>query len=260
MFYFSRFGCREALLLLSLCLFPFLLQSQDVGEPEMQQVTSREWELELFLNTSGGGGGFQYGWTPDYFNKHFWEINFWYHHPAKAVRGRNSIYTDGRAFSYGRQYYLFFLRAGYGYQRTLHHKPYWGGVQIRFTFSGGFTLGMGIPVYLEILKLNEEGHYYYEEIERYDPENYDQDLSNIIGNAGFFKGIGKTAFRPGFYAKTGLQFDFSKDNMKIHVVEVGVTVDMIFPYLQEMAYSKVNPCYVNAYIAYHFGKKKLIYE
>lgn len=251
---------KGVFLFLLFWLSPIFLQAQDVGDADMQQVTSREWELEIFLNTSGGGAGFQYGWTPDYFNKHFWETNLWYHQPPKAVRGRNSYYTESKAFSYGRLYYTFFLRAGYGYQRTLHHKPYWGGVQIRFTLSGGFSLGMGMPVYLKILKLNEDNLYYYEEIERYDPENKDHDLSNIIGNAGFFKGIGHTTLRPGFYAKTGLQFDFSQNNLKIHVVEVGVTVDMVFPFLQEMAYNKSTPCYINAYIAYHFGKKRLIYE
>lgn len=235
----------------------FLSQAQDVGEPEMQRVTIREWELEVFLNTSGGGIGFQQGWTPDYFNKHFWEINFLYNQHPKAIRGRNTSLPEATTYSYGKLCDLFFLRAGYGYQRTLNHKPYWGGVQVRFTFSGGFCLGMGLPVYLNILVPNSLGGATIE-TERYDTAKHN--IGNIVGRAGFFRGIGKTALRPGAYAKTGLHFDFSKDNLVTHAIEIGASVDIVFPPIQQMAFNKAKPFYLCAYIAYHFGKKKGHYE
>ena len=246
--------------LVMLFLFSHTLSfGQDVGEPEMQRVTAKEWNLEFFLNTNGGGLGFQRGWTPDYFNKHFWEINFLYNQHPKAVRGRNITYGEATTYSYGKMCDLFFLRGGYGYQRILNHKPYWGGVQVRFTLSGGFTLGMGLPVFLNIREPDLIG-YYTIKVEQYDPDNPDHNIDNIIGRAGFFRGIGKTALRPGFYAKTGLNFDFSKNNYTIHALEVGASIDMIFPFIQQMAQNRTKPFYLCAYIAYHFGKKKGIYE
>ena len=230
----------------------FFVLGQDIGEPEGQTVTSKEWDISLFLNTAGGGGGFQYGWTPDHFNKHFFEIDFLYNKHPKAVRGTSSI-PGSTTYAYGKLYDLFFLRGGYGYQRILNHKPYWGGVELRYTLSAGFSLGMGKPVYLRVITLDEKL-----EIERYNPELHT--IDRIYGNAGFFKGIWETALRPGFYGKTGLRFDFSKKELVIHVLEIGVTIDMVFPYIQQMAFINAKPFYFGAYIGYHFGKKRAILD
>lgn len=239
------------------CLFMLFLffghpaLAQDVGDPEIQKVTAKEWNLEFFINTSGGGLGFQQGRTPDYYNKAFWEINFLYNKHPKAVRAI-AYANDATAYSYGKMCDLFFLRGGYGYQRVLNHKPYYGGVQIRYTISGGFSLGMGVPVYVKIRLPGQINTL----IERYDPENPDHSINNIIGRAGFFHGVGKTMLRPGFYAKTGFNFDFSQNYLVIHAVEIGMAIDMVFPAIQQMAKNKAKPFYLCAYIAYHFGKKK----
>lgn len=234
------------------------LFGQDVGDPEMQKVTVKDWNMELFINTSGFGIGFQKGRTPDYFNKHFWEIDFTYNKHQKAVRVRNLYYEGTTSFSYGKLYNLFFLHGGYGYQRTIHHKPYWGGVQIRYTLSGGVSLGVGIPTYLKIAYLNTSTNSIITVVERYDPEKHN--VNNIIGGASFWKGFSNLTIRPGFYVKTGLQFDFGQKETSIQAVEVGLAIDMIFPYLQQMAYNKAKPFYLCAYIAYNFGKKKGNYE
>ena len=233
--------------------------AQDAGEVEMQRVTDKEWNLEIFLNTNGGGIGFQKGKTPNYFDKHFWEVNFLYNQHPKAVRAQNINFPGGKSYSYGKQYDLFMLRGGYGYQRILNHKPYWGGVQARYSLSVGACLGMGLPIVLNVYIPNEKGELTMVE-ERYDPENPNHTINYIVGRSHFFKGIGQTALRPGFYAKTGINFDFSKDLYTIHAVEVGASVDMVFPFIQQMAHNKTKPFYLCAYIAYHFGKKKAYYE
>lgn len=244
---------KGACLLMLFLYCTMSLLGQDVGETGEQKVTVKEWELEAAINTNGITLGFQQGWTPDHFNKHFWEVNFVYNQHHKAVRGSSPISSP---YTYGKLCDLFFLRGGYGYQRILNHKPYWGGVQVRFTFSGGFSLGMGLPVYINVYNNNNELV-----SERYDPENVSyHTVGNITGRAGFFNGISKTMLRPGFYAKTGIQFDFSKNNLTIHALEVGATIDMVFPYIQQMAYNKAKPFYLCAYVAYHFGKKKGHYE
>jgi len=230
----------------------FVIFGQDVGDPEGQTVTSKEWDISIFLNTAGGGIGCQYGWTPDHFNKHFWEIDFLYNKHPKAVRGTSSM-PGSKPYSFGKLYDLFFLRGGYGYQRIMNHKPYWGGVELRYTLSAGFSLGMGLPVYLRVMTQENKI-----EVERFDPAIHM--IEDIYGNAGFFKGIGKTALRPGFYGKTGLRFDFSKKELVIHVLEIGVTIDMVFPFIQQMAFIKAKPFYFGAYIGYHFGKKRSIFD
>jgi len=225
------------------------LMAQEVGVVVDKTVTLSEWNVVAFINTSGCGAGFQYGWTPDNNNKHFWEIDFLYSFHPKQVRVKNSYYTGSKTFCYGKLYDLYFLRGGYGYQRIIHHKPYWGGVGIRYTLSGGFALGMGLPMYIVAVTNSGGG-----EVERYDPDKHN--IDNIIGRGPYFKGIGQTALRPGFYVKTGLNFDFSNKDLIIHAIEIGLTLDIIFPPLQQMALNKAKPFYLCAYIAYNIGRRR----
>lgn len=242
-------GFRRQVCLICACLFLVVNSyAQDVGE-FYHDVTVKEWNFDIFANTSGFGIGFQHGRTPDILNKHFWEIDLLYNQHPKSVRSINAMYEGVRPCRYGQLYTLFFLRGGYGYQRTLHQKPYWGGVQIRYTLSAGPCLGIGIPNYVEIINYNTG----FSEIVRYDPDKHN--LNNILGGAGMFRGILQTTFRPGFYAKTGVNFEFSRSDYRLHALELGVSVDMVFPYIQQMAFNDAKKFYFCAYLAYCFGKK-----
>jgi hypothetical protein len=150
------------------CYFAFYAQEIEIGEADMEVITIKEWNILLSLNSSGFGFGFQHGKTPNARDKHLWEIEFLYRISHKAVLGRTV--SDGRAFQFGKLYDLFFLRGGYGYQRILTHKPYYGGVQIRYFFSFGASVCLGLPTYLEILKYTSG--FPYTETERYDPDKH----------------------------------------------------------------------------------------
>src|SRR5574344_1500245 len=176
--------------------------AQEVGEVEWKKVIVKEWGLGAFINTNGGGISFQKGRTPTYYDKHLWEIDFWYNTHHKAVRAKNPYYSDATGYSYGKLCDLFFLRAGYGYQRTLHQKPYWGGIRIRYTISGGLSLGFAMPVYLYIINYSNTGSAIGKYSAKYNPEEHNVD--NILGRASYFQGIGQTKLHPGFYLKTGI--------------------------------------------------------
>jgi len=230
--------------------FSICAQEIDVGEAEMEVITVKEWNILLRLNSDGFGFGFQQGKTPTYKDKHFWEVDFSYCIHYKATLGKMN--PEGRAFCYGKLYDLFFLRGGYGYQRVITTKPYYGGVQIQYFVSAGAAIAFGLPTYLEIAKLKNDR--LIKETERYNPDNHN--LSVIVGAAPFFDRFHKIAVRPGFYAKTGLNFDFSKNQLKMQLLEVGVSVNMVFPFIQQMAFNKAKPAYFYGYVAYSFGKKK----
>ena len=59
-----------------------------------------------------------------------------------------------------------------------------------------------------------------------------------------------------FYAKTGINFEFAKNDYKIQALEVGLSIDMVFPFIQQMAFNKAKAFYLCGYIAYDFGKRK----
>ncbi|MDR1112841.1 MAG: hypothetical protein LBL18_03670, partial [Bacteroidales bacterium] len=54
---------KACLVVLFLWILPSLI-AQDVGVAVDKTVTLSEWNVVAFVNTSGGGAGFQYGWTP----------------------------------------------------------------------------------------------------------------------------------------------------------------------------------------------------
>ncbi len=231
------------------CLLQFAGRGQDVGEYH-HDVTVKEWNFSIFAHTNGLGVGFRHGRTPDLYNKHFWEVELMFNKHFKSVRSVNSFFYDVRPLRYGQLCSLFFLQAGYGYQRTLHLKPYWGGVQVNYILSGGPVLGIAIPNYVEVLNYNTG----FAEIVRYDPDKHN--MNNLIGGAGLFTGILQTYFRPGFYAKTGLNFDFAKSDYLLRAFEVGVQIQMVFPFIQQMAFNPAKPFYLTGYLAFNFGKKK----
>lgn len=250
------FNFSKACFFMLFLFIPFWVEAQERGEAQGERVYIKEWNFSLILNTSGGGIGFQHGRTPNYFDKHFWEIDFLYNIHQKSVRARNPYYSGVSAYTYGKLADLFFLRGGYGYQRTIHQKPYWGGVRVRYTLSGGFSLGMAMPVYLYISYITPTG--FQQVAERYDPSIHN--IDNIIQRGPILKGIFETKLHPGFYFKTGFNFDFSKDEATIHIIEIGGSIDMIFPFVEQMAYNKTKPFYLCAYLSYNFGKKKGHYE
>jgi hypothetical protein len=114
-----------------------------------------------------------------------------------------------------------------------------------------------LPTYLEIIH-PDTLEFFYTKTERYDPEKHS--INDIFGAAGFFVRFHQIAVRPGFYGKTGLNFDFSKDPLKMQLLEIGFSMDIVFPFIQQMALNKKKPAYFYAYIAYSFGKKKQSFD
>ncbi|MCR4827415.1 MAG: hypothetical protein K5882_10780 [Bacteroidales bacterium] len=247
--HFGQRHIRKFLLTLLLAGAFVLSYAQNVGEYH-HDVTTKEWNFQIFAHTSGFGVGFQHGRTPDLYNKHFWEVQIMNNMHPKSVRSINALYENVRPIRYGQLYSLFFLQGGYGYQRTLHLKPYWGGVQISYNLSAGPALGFGIPNFVEVINYNTG----FSEIVRYDPDKHN--LNNILGGTHLFTGILETIVRPGFYAKTGFNFDFSKNDYKLLSLEVGVQIQMVFPFIQQMAFNPARKFYLTGYLAFNFGKRK----
>ena len=247
--FYSHYNILKAHLLILLVCVACFSPAQEVGEYH-HDVTYKEWNISIFAHTNGFGFGYRHGRTPDMFNKHFWEVEFMINQHFKSIRSVNTFFYDVRPLQYGQMCSLFFLQGGYGYQRTLHLKPYWGGVQVNYLLSGGATIGICIPNYVEVLDYTTG----FSKIVRYDPEKHN--LNNIIGGTNLLSGITETFIRPGFYVKTGLNFDFAKSDFRLRSLEVGVQLQMVFPFIQQMAHNKAKAFYLTGYLAFNFGKKK----
>ncbi len=215
------------------------------------------------IHGNGFGFGFRFGNIKSIYKYNFQEFEFLKNKHSKAEK-RPGMNVNGtpRRFIYGALNQLYVLRYGFGTQRTLNDKPYWGGLQVAYTLSGGVALGLAIPQYLSIIHREDttapvNAFLYHTEVEKYDPDNMlHNDVGNINGAGPMFKGLFNLRPYPGIYAKFGLYFDFGKYQERVNAIEAGVMVDFFPIPVPMMAFLDKNFFFANFYVAYHFGKRK----
>ncbi|MCH8902951.1 MAG: hypothetical protein IIA45_03435 [Bacteroidetes bacterium] len=138
-----------------------------------------------------------------------------------------------KAYYYGKQNSFFAIRTGVGQMRLIYEKAKKNGVQVRYLYLGGFSLGVVKPYYLNILYLDEARNVYFILTEKYDssiPDNTNKflDWYTIYGAAGFSEGWKEVRFLPGAYGKLGLNFEWASYDDLVKSVEVGIAFD-IYP-------------------------------
>lgn len=204
------------------------------------------------VHTGGLGVIYRKVRNTNYFRKDLWEIEFSGMRSDKQVRVNfyGTYYSNANSYVYGKLNKVYMLRGGLGQQHLLNGKPYWGGVEVRFTYYGGFSLAMAKPIYLYIINQN---NFNTIDSERYDPEKHF--IDNIYGRAPFLDGIGETRFYPGFYGKAGFNFEFGEYNQKVKSLELGVMVDGYPNPVPIMAFSDPNYYFLNFYLNFTFGKR-----
>ena len=224
-------------------------QEIGVGDPEMLVLRKRQWDVYGTLHTNGLGFGFRIGKEPTIHLRRGFDFEYTYYRHFKERRTRID-YT--RIIVYGKLNYLGQLRGGYGLTRVLNTKPYWGGVEVGYFFYGGLSLGMSIPVYI----VRDNGSLAV--TERYDPEKHSP--SNIREKASMWKGTKSMKVHPGIYLKTGMSFDFSKEDAMIVKLDFGAAADAYFPPIEKIAFSPKQYVLLTGFVTIHLGKRLSNYE
>lgn len=204
------------------------------------------------VHTGGFGFLFRKGYNTSWFKKNLWEIEAIGMKSEKQVRVNfyGTYYSNANSYVYGKLNKVYIMRGGLGQQHLLNTKPYWGGVEVRFTYYGGFSLGIAKPIYLYIIN---QGVFNTIESKRYNPDEHFVD--NIYGRAPFLDGIEKTKFYPGFYGKAGLNFEFGEYNTSIKSLEAGLILDGYPIPVPVMAFSDPHYYFLNFYLSFTFGKR-----
>lgn len=202
--------------------------------------------------TRGLGVIFRKGYNETAFTKNLWELEFFGIRGDKQVRINfyGAYYSNANSYIYGKLNKIYNLRAGLGRQHLLNSKPYWGGVEVRFTYYGGLSLAMAKPIYLYIINQND---FQSIESEKYDPEKHF--IENIYGRGPFIDGIDETKFYPGLYVKAGLNFEFGQYNTTIKALEAGIMVDGYAIPIPIMAFRDEDYYFINFYLNFTFGKR-----
>lgn len=216
-------------------------------------LLEKQWSLGVLVHTNGWGLIVRKGNNVTALRQFLWEIEFSTYKSAKEVRSINPYFSDSRSYFYGKLNYVWFLHGGIGQQKILNRKPYWGGVQLSWVYSGGFSLGITKPVYLYIIHFNSGFTDYDIREEKYNPEIHF--IDNIYGRGPFLAGFTQIGLHPGVYVKTGLDFEFGTRNSQINSLEVGGTFDYSPIPVAIMAYNPEQSFFLSLYVSVMFGKR-----
>ncbi len=204
------------------------------------------------IHTSGFGFGYRNGTHITGYKKRMFEVEITGMKNPKEIRV-NSGLQDAKSYIYGKENAFFILRGGIGVQKIINSKPYWGGVELRYFYYGGVSLGILKPIYLYILNVDSLNIYTLS-IQRYNPAIHTSD--NIYGRAPFFQGFDKISLMPGIYFKAGLNFEYGAYDKTLKAIEVGIALDAYTKDVPIMAYVNNRNYFVSLYLSFHFGSRK----
>lgn len=233
-------------------------RKERLEEPVYDSVSDRvllrnEYAGGIILHSRGWGFQFRKGRNLSFYRSLQWEVEGVSLKSPKQIKTINPYFTNAKSYVYGKLNHVYVARAGIGIKQLLNRKPYWGGVELRMIYYGGFSLAFAKPVYLYILNYSVESDDYTIDIERYDPEQHG--LDNIYGRAPFTYGIENTSIHPGIYGKVGLNFEFGEYNSTIKAVELGANLDYYPLPIEIMAFNPKQSLFLTFYLTFSMGKR-----
>lgn len=220
---------------------------------ENQILYNRQRTFGIIAHSLGIGVQFRTGKRITYFKTRIIEIEFVSMRSYKQQKIYNVYLPDSRRYVYGKLNDAFFLRAGMVWKKLLNRKPYWGGVELRFTYGGGISLGLAKPYYYYTYYVRQDAH--GNDIVEQRTERYSENIEYFYGRAPFTKGLSEITLHPGLFGKAGLNFEFGKRNTKIRALEIGVTVDIIPLGLNILANNTNQIFFPTGYLKFSFGKR-----
>ena len=227
--------------------------TEEFDSLENKILYNRQITYGVVLHNLGLGIQFRTGKRLSIFKTRMWEFEFVNMRSYKQIR-LQTYYPNSRSYIYGKLNNAYFLRGGMIWKKLLNRKPYWGGVELRFLYGGGFSLGIAKPYYYYIIYPTPSGEFIdYLELERFDPSS--QSTTFIYGRGPFSKGLSEITLHPGIYLKTGLNFEFGVRNTKIKALEIGAGLDIIPMGLSIMANNPNQILFPNLYLNFTFGKR-----
>jgi hypothetical protein len=208
----------------------------------------------VVLHSLGMGLNFRTGKRLSYFKTRMLEFEFVTMRSYKQFKLINPYVINSKRYVFGKSNDAFFIRAGFVWKKLLNKKPYWGGVEVRFTYGGGLSLGLAKPYYLYIIKdINGSGETFTIVPEKFDPDKHSR--TDIYGRAPFTKGINEITVHPGLHLKAGLNFEWGKNNTKIISGEVGAAADILPAGMTVMYENQDQIIFPTAYITISLGKR-----
>jgi hypothetical protein len=210
-----------------------------------------EESIAFLLNSNGWGFNLRYGKRIDGYRKKLFEIDIIGIKHPKEVKQSNSLNPSTRSFVYGKSNACFDIRLSYGLQKEIFSKQDKGGIAIRYFYNYGPSLALMKPIYYTVIYQPYSSNYYFR-TEKF--SNNITTLGDVYGKESFFKGINETFLIPGGFFKFGFNFEYSKQDIVIHAIEVGVVVEAFAKKLPIMFTEKNNQFFISPFVSYRLGR------
>ena len=242
-------------ILLFLGLYSISFSQGNTSEADTSKgvVLRKELSWGFIAHTAGWGLNFRTARRITAFKKSALEFEIVSMKSPKEIKTINPYFNNSKSYVFGKLNSIYIIRGGYGIHKQLNRKPAWGGVEVRYFYSGGVSLGLAKPVYLYILNFTSIYYEYTLSTEKFNPEEHF--LDNIYGRAPFTKGFGEMKFYPGIYLRGGFSFDFSNKHDKVRALETGFTLDLYPLPIPIMAFHNDYHYFLTLYLGIRFGKK-----
>ena len=228
------------------------IQSEDDKPLEEKLVYTRQNTFNVAIHSRGFGGGFKWGKIKSIKLTRNWEAEVVSLHSLKEIKTLNLSSYNTRPFVYGKLNYVYVLRFGYGEERRIFGKPYWGGIETRWTYEAGVSLALLKPYYYYVVNYRPNGSGgYYEIIEE---QTFSQGI-DILGRGSFTKGIAETRPSPGLHASLGLSFELGKNRTRVQALNIDVKAEC-FPLGVSIMDSERNKrLFVTFMLSYNWGSR-----
>jgi hypothetical protein len=232
-------------------------KAASVSNDEVNILYRNEAEGGLNVHGSGFGLTFKRGWHMTGYKKQMLDIEFVSLRHPKQIKRANPYYQDSKPFFFGKLNFAYLLRGGYGRQNILFSKGERSGVEVRYNYYIGATLGITKPVFLDVLVDSPyDSLHKVVETRKYDPDDPDQqDPVNIFRPGPYFQGLDQLNIYPGGYAKFAISFEYSGWQQKVTALEAGVVVDAFPKAIPIMAFIPNDKVIFNFYISLMWGGK-----
>jgi len=247
---------------ITFALSPVILDAQEIsiGNDQDKPIEERilynhETTLNATLNTQGLGVGFKTGRIKSIEQTQLWDFEFSYYRSLKQIPVINTSYFNYVSFIYGKLNEVFVVRGGYAEERRIYGKPYWGGVELRWLYGGGVSLGLLKPYYysVSVATIDENGQYSMV-VENQTFDNSSQWME-VIGKAPFSYGLNEIKLRPGVYAKGGLSFEIGSSKPRAQAIDVGVLAEYFPQGIAMMAENPKEYFLLTLYLSYRWGSR-----
>jgi len=241
---------KKLLILAVVLLFgTFSLYAQGELNEQQKVFFRNERSFAILLNTDGYGVGYRSAKRIDYLNKRLFEVETGIlKHPKEF---KQSAYTQGGSFIFGKMNSTFYLRGGIGYQHEIYKKADLGGIAIRYFYSAGPVFAIYKPIYYKVLypTAGRDG---------YDLKDEKFDVSiaipgDIYRRSAFTKGLDETKLVPGLFAKGGFNFEYSREDKIIHAIEFGAQINAFPKKIPIMAIAENKSIFFSLFVSYRFG-------